>query len=101
MLSNKCCIYACGGQICLPKSAALCVMKLCVLEMAEQLLPVGNSEHTPCVALLARAALALPCQLFQNHPVSFLTSILLTVWSSCCRDENEGAAVWGLFAFWD
>lgn len=39
------------------------MMKLCVLGMAEQL-PVGNSECTPCVALVALAVLALPRQLF-------------------------------------
>lgn len=62
-------------------------MKLCVLEMSKQL-PVGNSEFTPCGALVARAVLALLSQ-----PVSFLTFILQIVWSSCCRDVRESSCV--------
>lgn len=46
-----------------PSQQQLYVMKFCVLETAKQL-PVGNSECTPHVALVACAALALASQLF-------------------------------------
>lgn len=62
-LSNKSCRYLCGCQIWLPKAAAIvCDEVLC--SGNGQGVPVGNSECTPHVALVACAALALASQLF-------------------------------------
>lgn len=67
---------------------------LCSWKWPSSWLPVGSSEYTLYVALLSGSALALPSQLFQYQPVSFLTFILI-LWSSCCKGCEWGSSCGG------
>lgn len=93
MLSSKSCRYVCGHQICLASQQVL-GEALCSWKWPSSWLPMGSSEYTLYIALLSRTALALPSQLFQYQPVSFLTFILI-VWSSCCKGCEWGSSCGG------